>query len=104
MSVMLRQADPLVALSRAHAAIDELHARIIRHTIDTLPDQIQAAEGAQVEADLVGYAARFDPVQLGKLALRIAAYLDPDGRLTDVAYRAKHRELTTRQRPDGSGT
>jgi hypothetical protein len=32
----------------------------------------------------------------------MSAYYDPDGRLKDVSYREKHRELTFVQRPDGS--
>ncbi len=95
---------PAVAAAQAAGTISERHARVVVDTIDKLPDAVQAVEGARVESDLVGYAGQFDPVQLGKLALRISAYLDPDGRLKDVDYRAKHRDLTTRARPDGSGT
>jgi Domain of unknown function (DUF222) len=93
---------PAIAAAQAAGEISERHARVIRETIDKLPEQVQAVDGAQAEADLVGYAGLFDPVQLGKLALRISAYLDPDGRFKDVDYRDKHRELTLHVRADGS--
>ncbi len=95
---------PAVAAAQAAGSISERHARVVVDTIEKLPDAVQAEHGTQTETDLVEFAGRFDPVQLGKLALRISAYLDPDGRLKDVDYRERHRELTARARPDGSGT
>ncbi len=56
----------------------------------------------QIEAQLVGYCAQFDPVNLAKLAERILAHHDPDGRLEEVEHRERHRDLTLQQRVDGS--
>ncbi len=93
---------PAVAAAQAAGSISERHARVVVDTIEKLPDGVRAEHGTQTETDLVEFAGRFDPVQLGKLALRISAYLDPDGRLKDVDYRERHRDLTLHTRPDGS--
>ena len=79
--------------------------------VETLPAGVAAEHGARVEADLVDYASGFDdgfdPHQLAILAHRIHACLDPDGQLHDgqlhdAAHRQRRREVTVRQRPDGS--
>ena len=70
--------------------------------VDALPAVVQAEHDEQVEADLVGYAAQFDPYSLAKIAQRIHACLDPDGTLDDPKERERKRDLTLRQRPDGS--
>jgi hypothetical protein len=95
---------PMVAAAQAEGAISERHAKLIVDTIDKLPDQVTAEHGEAIEADLVGYARDFDPQHLARLAVRIAAYYDPDGRLEDVDYRDKHRGLSVHQRPDGSAS
>jgi hypothetical protein len=77
---------------------------LVVDTVEKLPDAVRHEHAGQVEAELVGHAQSFDPQQLGKLAARVTAWLDPDGALKDVAYREKMRELSTHQRPDGSGT
>jgi len=91
-----------LAVAQQHGDISERQARVVVDTIERLPDQVRAEHGAAVERDLVRYARQFDPIGLGRLAERIAAYYDPDGRLTDVGYREKHRDLTINQRVDGS--
>ena len=93
-----------VAAAQAAGAISDRHARIIVTTIDKLPDEITAENGEQIEAELVDYASRFDPHHLAKLARHIGYCYDPDGKFNDVDHRAKHRELTITQRPDGSST
>ena len=91
-----------VATAQAAGEISERHASVIVATVDKLPDAVQAAHGEQIERDLVRYARQFEPNQLRTLALKISHCYDPDGRLTDVGYREKHRELSFAQRPDGS--
>lgn len=93
---------PLVAAAQAAGAISARHARVIVTAVHTLPEEVQAAEGGQIEADLVELAGQFDPSALGTLALRIRAHHDPDGILADLDYRARHRELNITPRPDGS--
>ena len=95
---------PQVAAAQADGAIAERHAQIIRESIDTLPDAVHTEHGAAIEAELVGYARRFDPHQLKRLAHRIRYCYDQDGSLDEVDRREKHRELTVTQRPDGSST
>jgi hypothetical protein len=70
--------------------------------VDKLPDGVQAEHGEQIETELVGFAERFDPLQLARLGLRISAYYHPDGPGAEVGYRDKHRALSVSQRPDGS--
>jgi hypothetical protein len=100
----LPPAYPVVAAAQAEGLISERHARVITETIEKLPDEARHEHGGQVETDLVDFATRFDPHYLAKLAHRISAHLDPDGTLKDAQYRERHRDLTPRQRPDGSGT
>jgi hypothetical protein len=100
----LPPAYPAVAAAQAEGLISERHARVVVDTVEKLPDAVRHEHAGQVEAELVGHAQSFDPQQLGKLAARVTAWLDPDGALKDVAYREKMRELSTHQRPDGSGT
>ena len=95
---------PDVAAAQAEGSISERHAKLIVDTIDKLPDEITAVHGEQIEADLVGYAMRFDPHQMGRLAARIGACYDPDGKLDEVEHRHKTRDLVVHQRPDGSST
>ena len=99
----LPPAYPAVAAAQAAGVISERHARLIVDTVDKLPDPVRDEHGARVEADLVGFAETFDPRPLASIAQRISAHLDPDGRLTDVDHRHRQREVTVRQRVDGSG-
>lgn len=98
----LEPAFPLVAAAQRAGDVSPAHARVITRTIQALPDAaLDRADG--VEADLVGHAEDFDPLQLAKIAIRVAAWLDPDGLLADHAYRERHRELGLHVRADGSG-
>lgn len=91
-----------VAAAQVSGAISPRHAAVVVRAIESLPEALQATHGARVEQDLVGYAHEFDPHELGRLATRTVTLLDQDGALRDVAYRERHRDLTIRQRPDGS--
>ncbi|SHF74802.1 protein of unknown function [Jatrophihabitans endophyticus] len=95
---------PRVAAAQAEGTISPRHAQTIVAAVERLPDVVQVEHGARVEQDLVEYAEQFDPHQLGTLALRVTTLLDQDGTLADVAYRERHRDLTIRQRPDGSAS
>lgn len=94
----------VVAGAQAEGSISERHARIVVETVEKLPDPIREEVRDRVESDLVGHARMFDPVALARIAERVGYCYDPDGRLADVAYREKQRELTVQQRPDGSAT
>ena len=55
-----------------------------------------------MQALLVEQAAELDPTVLKQVARRITDTLNPDGTLTEERDRARRRDLTVRQRPDGS--
>lgn len=93
-----------VAAAQESGSISERHARVVVDTVDHLPAVIRDEEGQDLAAQLVGYAQQFDPHQLGKLARRMSACLDPDGTLKDAKQRDGERDVTLWQRPDGSGT
>jgi hypothetical protein len=93
---------PAVAGAQAGGEISERHARTIVQVLDRLPDAVQAEHGRQIETDLVGYGAQFDPHILAKLGERILAHHDPDGPEQAVQHREKRRDLTVTQRVDGS--
>jgi hypothetical protein len=93
---------PAVAAAQAGGEISERQARTVVAVLDRLPDAVAAEHGAQIEADLIGYCAQFDPHILAKLGERIAAYYDPDAPVEAVQHREKQRDLTLAQRVDGS--
>jgi hypothetical protein len=95
---------PELAAAQLAGEISDRHARLVVETIEKLPDEVQAEHGEQIEKDLLGYAKRFDPHQLGRLAKRLRYCYDQDGTFDEVEYRAKVRGLTVSQRPDGSST
>src|SRR5919197_1114944 len=59
---------PMLAAAQATGVVSERQARVVVDAVEKLPEQVQAEHGAQIEHDLVGYAERFDPVSLAKLA------------------------------------
>ncbi len=93
---------PAVAAAQAAGEISERQARVVVATVDKLPEAAQAEHGSEIEAQLVEYCGQFDPLNLAKLAERILAHHDPDGRLDELEHRQRHRDLTVRQRVDGS--
>jgi hypothetical protein len=91
-----------VAAAQDAGELSERHAALIVKTIHDLPLAIRDERGEELEAELVGYALRFDPDQLARLARRLSACLDPDGVLHDAKERDRLRALNVLQRPDGS--
>ncbi|HZC53582.1 MAG TPA: DUF222 domain-containing protein [Mycobacterium sp.] len=91
-----------LATAQAAGSLSERQARIITATIDKLPEQLREEHWDEIETDLVGYAQRFDPIGLAKIAERIRYCYDPDGSLDDVEYRAKQRGFSLNKRADGS--
>jgi hypothetical protein len=77
-----------LAAAQDAGGIAERHARIVIETIDALPDDITATLGEQIDGELVEYARRFDPLQLGKLARRLGYCYDQDGALAEVERRS----------------
>ncbi len=93
-----------VAAAQVAGVISPEHARVIVRAVEALPEAVQAVHGVEVERERVAYAATFDPQSLHKLALHIHTWLDPDGSLDDPKERDRTRDLTLRQRPDGSAS
>jgi len=92
----------IVAAAQAAGAISARHAQIITRAIDALPAAVQAEHEDSVQDFLVEQARQFDPRLLAQVAHRISDTLDPDGTYTSEHDRARRRDLTIRQRPDGS--
>ena len=93
---------PAIAAAQVAGEISEGQARTVVAILEKLPDAVPAERGRQIEADLVGYCAQFDPHILAKLGQRIVAHYDPDGPAEAVEHREKHRDVTVHQRVDGS--
>jgi uncharacterized protein DUF222 len=91
-----------VAAAQAAGTISTAHARVVTATIDALPAAVQVEHEEWVQAFLVEQAAELDPALLKQVARRITDTLDPDGTLTEERDRARRRDLTVRQRRDGS--
>lgn len=94
----------VLAVAQDDGSISERHARVVVDTVEHLPAVVRDEQGDQLAAQLVDYARRFDPNQLGRLARRMSDCLDPDGTLKDAEQRRAERELTLQQRSDGSST
>lgn len=93
---------PATAAAQAEGTISEKHAKIITTTIGQLPHSIDEDTAALAERTLVAQAQGLRPSELTRVAERLAAYLDPDGQLSDDRDRAARRALTIgRQRADG---
>lgn len=98
----LATVHPAAAAAQAEGAISEKHAKIITAAIGQLPHSIDDETAALAERTLVAQAQGLRPSELSKVADRLTAYLDPDGRLSDDRDRAARRALTIgRQRADG---
>jgi hypothetical protein len=77
---------------------------VVVGTIEALPAAVRDEHSEELAGQLVEYATRFDPAQLARLARRASDWLDPDGTLHDAEHRHRQRDLTLRQRPDGSSS
>jgi hypothetical protein len=91
--------EPLEPVLTATAAgqrdgeIGTEHVRVIREFFHHLPDAVDAVAREKAERRLAKYARKFRPDELGKLAVREALGLNPDGNFTDKD-RARKRGVT----------
>jgi uncharacterized protein DUF222 len=92
---------PGAAAALRAGVLSEEQLGVVRRTLRELPDGVAPATRIEVEQRLVGEAARFDPSQLGKLAMRIRAHLDPDGVLLTEKDVAEKMELSLSQDVNG---
>ncbi|MGQ0778155.1 MAG: DUF222 domain-containing protein [Pseudonocardiales bacterium] len=100
----LPPALPATAAELATGAIGPSHLRVITATLrrippTTHPDEVARAE--QTLAHLARLARRFDPPALTRLAERLLAHLDPDGRAPSEEPE-EQRELRVRTGADGT--
>jgi hypothetical protein len=93
---------PVAAAALRAGAISDHHLRVVRETVHDLPPHIEEDERGRVETHLVEQAEDYDPTQLGKLARRIRAHIDPDGTLLDERQAVARRELSFSGDLDGT--
>jgi hypothetical protein len=92
---------PATAAGQRAGRIGAGHVQVIRRFFEHLPCWVDAETREQAEAQLADFAALYRPDQLGKLADRLAEYLNPDGEFSDED-RARRRGLTL-GKPDIDG-
>jgi hypothetical protein len=92
---------PGAAAALRAGALSEEQLGVVRRTLRELPDDVAPSTRIQVERQLVSEAQRFDPSQLGKLAMRIRSHLDPDGVLHAERDAADRMELSLTQDVNG---
>jgi len=82
-------------------AIGAAHVAVIRRFFEDLPCWVDADTRECAERQLAQHATEFRPETLGKIADRLACYLNPDGTFNDED-RARRRGLTLgKQEADG---
>ncbi|MGH3095382.1 MAG: DUF222 domain-containing protein [Streptosporangiales bacterium] len=89
----LPPAYPYLAAVQADGAVSPAHVAVVVDRLERLPDAVTPEERVEAEALLAEQARVLDPTQLGKLATKVAACLDPDGTLASEEERTSKREL-----------
>jgi hypothetical protein len=93
---------PCTAAALRRGDISLEHARGIGAVMTRVPGKVDADDRAAAEQILAEFAATGSPDDVGKVGDRILAHLDPDGKITDAADRARMRGIRIgRQRADG---
>ncbi|ORA19443.1 HNH nuclease [Mycobacterium arosiense ATCC BAA-1401 = DSM 45069] len=92
---------PALAEAVAAGAVGEDHIRAVCAAVDTLPSCASPDDVAEAERTLVRHATKLDAAVVTKLGHRIADYLNPDGRFTDVDRARRRCVYLGPQRPDG---
>lgn len=92
---------PALAEAVAAGAVGEDHIRAVCAAVDTLPSCVSPCDVADAERTLVRHATKLDAAVVTKLGQRIADYLNPDGRFTDVDRARRRGVYLGPQGPDG---
>ena len=92
---------PVTATELAVGAIGPSHVRVITATMRRIPPATHPGIVAHAEETLAHAARRFDPAALGRIAERLIAHLDPDGKVPADELE-KLRELRLRRGSDGT--
>ncbi|MDT5117254.1 MAG: hypothetical protein QOE30_2993, partial [Mycobacterium sp.] len=97
--------EPVFAATAEHVAaglVSPRHAAIITHAVRRLPPALAADIDLIVEGVLLEHAQQMDPSAFARFARDLIDRLDQDGNLGKENERHRHRDLSIRQRPDGS--
>ncbi|MEU6560627.1 HNH endonuclease signature motif containing protein [Nocardia nova] len=93
---------PCTAQALASGELSADHVRGIAIVMNRVPQRVSEADREAAEQLLAEFARSGSPDDIGKVGDRILAHLDPDGRLTNDADRARMRGIMVgRQRADG---
>src|SRR5690348_9345976 len=92
-----------VADAQREGAISGEHARVIRTTVAAIPDKLSVELAGPVEQFLVEHARRLDPKQLGAVAQRLLATIDPDGVAPSEEEQQRRRDFTLTRTAAGVG-
>ena len=93
---------PLVADALQAGELCSGHVAVIVKTVDAIPTQVGVEVIDSAEQSLVGHARLLTPKQLGVVATRLLALLDPDGAAPREEEQQRHRAFSLREQPDGS--
>ena len=110
----LDEASSVTGQAVSAGVISLEHAAVVVRALDTLPEEVGAAQRGVVEGDLVEKASRLSPEQLRRAARRALAAVEPDEDVVDAhenatvtdeedRARAKSR-LTLHDNEDGTTT
>lgn len=91
---ILESVLPATAAAQARGEVSPAHAREVSRAMAQLPSALGAEVWAAAECRLAEEATHLTPRQLAVAGERLVAHLDPDGRLTDDADRARRRNIT----------
>ena len=91
-----------VAAAQHDGQISAAHARVIIGCVDKIPTHLAWEAAGPTEQFLVEHATRLDPRQLGIVATRLLATIDPDGAAPDEAEQQRRRDSTLTPARDGS--
>lgn len=92
---------PALAAAVAAGAVGEDHIRAVCTAVDTLPSCVSPIDAEDAERTLVRHATKLDAAVVTRLGHRIADYLNPDGRFTDVDRARRRGVHLSPQGPDG---
>jgi hypothetical protein len=95
---------PEVAAAQAAGEISSEHARTVMRIVDAIPLALQAEHQATVEATLVEFARRMNPMTVAQLGQQIIAHLDPDGAKPRAEEEHRRRDFGAHKCTGGGAT
>lgn len=89
---------PATAAALAEGAVSLEHAVVIAKTMRRIPKDVSVEDAARAEVDLAGFARRYDPLILAKLADHLLFVLEADSAEGEERRRYERRELRLNER------